>query len=267
MALVSVENRQEFEEKSQLYREKASEIKNKEKETLLALNRDPTDIEIKKIELVDEMIYAVSLHVAINTLSMKIINTKNNEALNDARKILYKALIYLEEVVSNLIDAPYSEYSDKIDKISSISIENRLKLVKKLGLSIRILIDSFGENTKWKWSFVEIEGRFATVAKNLLNLKTGIQSYFDPRDENYKTTITYISLVENLLDKAASGYRDRYELSTHRRDDMRLGAQYLLALRRIKILLGKADEAEIIKKKVTVWKSKLENDQKTGVSS
>jgi hypothetical protein len=46
---------------------------------------------------------------------------------------------------------------------------------------------------------------------------------------------------------------------------MRLAINYLLALRRICILTTEQNEAEELKKKVVVWKEKLENDQKKGI--
>ena len=46
---------------------------------------------------------------------------------------------------------------------------------------------------------------------------------------------------------------------------MRLGINYLLALRRLDILLNEKDEAEELKKKIIVWKTKLEKDQKQGI--
>ena len=71
--------------------------------------------------------------------------------------------------------------------------------------------------------------------------------------------------VKKLLNESATNYRDRYELSTKRIDDIRLAINYLLALRRINIMLNEKDEAEELKKKIIVWKNKMENDQKTGV--
>ena len=60
------------------------------------------------------------------------------------------------------------------------SDEKRISLLRKLGYSIQAVAEGFGENTKWKWAFVELRGRFATVAKNFLNLKTFVAG-MDPR--------------------------------------------------------------------------------------
>ncbi|HZK20374.1 MAG TPA: hypothetical protein VFC68_06585 [Treponemataceae bacterium] len=262
MKQITPENRKEFDEKAKWYREKAKEILEKEKEMLNLIKRDNSGVSYKKMLLVEEMIYVSTLFMAVNSLSLEILNTKNNEALNDARKILYKAIIYLEDVVTDLVDAPFSEYSKKLEEIENIPLEKRYSIIQKLGLSMRMLTDAYGENTKWKWSFVELEARFATISKNLIDLKSAVKAFFDPRDPEYETTVSYLRLVMSLLDEAASGYRDKYELSTRRLDDMRLGIQYLLALRRIQILLGKSEEAENLKKKALVWKSKMESDQK-----
>ena len=69
-------------------------------------------------------------------------------------------------------------------------------------------------------------------------------------------------MLKTRLLKSAEGYRDRYELSTRRADDMRSGIQYLLAYRRLLIILGDANEAEEVKKKAQVWKDKMEADIK-----
>ena len=63
-----------------------------------------------------------------------------------------------------------------------------------------------------------------------------------------------------------AGYRDRYELSTHRIDDMRLAIGYLSAQRRVELIMGNAEEGEEIKKKAVVWHDKLLGDQKLGLA-
>ncbi len=192
---------------------------------------------------------------------------KNNDALNDARKILYKAIIYLEEVVTDGIDVPYSELSDKLEKISSVSIANRYMIIRKLGLAITILKDAFGDNSKWKWSFVELEGRFSTIAKNLIDMRSSVKDYFDPHSEDYETTVLYIRLITKLLTNSATAYRDKYELSTRRIDDMRNAIKYLLALRKLNVAIGNSEQAEEIKKKAIVWKDKMDSDHKSGLSN
>ena len=51
-------------------------------------------------------------------------------------------------------------------------------------------------------------------------------------------------------------------LSTGRIDDFRLGINYLLALRRIHLILNERNEAEEAKKKADIWKEKMDKDHK-----
>ena len=105
------------------------------------------------------------------------------------------------------------------------------------------------------------------VAKNLLDMKQACKDYFDPRSPDYDNTVMYVRLLLRLLDQSSIQYRDRYELSTHRIDDMRSAIHYLLALRRLQILINMKDEAEDVKKKAQVWKEKMEADHKKGIAS
>ena len=54
-------------------------------------------------------------------------------------------------------------------------------------------------------------------------------STYDPRDPE---------LVKKLLAQAGEKYRDRYELSTHRFDDMRIAIALVLALRRLCVIIN-----------------------------
>lgn len=267
MAKISEETRLHFQKTIQPYKDKITATLEKEKTMLNGMHSGDIDLENKKLLLCDDMIYISSLFMAQNSMSWKLMEVKNNDALNDARKILYKAIIYLEEVVTNEIDVPYSDLTPKQDKIQNIPIARRYLLIRKLGLAINMLEDAFGDNSKWKWSFVELKGRFATVAKNLIDMKNGVKEYFDPRSENYETTVLYIRMVIKMLNDSATAYRDKYELSTRRIDDMRNGIKYLLALRKLYIAINDSAQAEEVKKKAVVWKDKMDADHKAGLSN
>jgi hypothetical protein len=212
--------------------------------------------------LTDEMLFLTTLYISKHYLSVSILGVKNEDALNDARKTLYKAIIYLEETVSNYIDAAYSDYESKTDEIKNVPEAKRYYLVRKLGLAIRMVMDAYGDNTKWRWAFVELEARFATVAKNIIDLKSASKDGLDPHSPDYDDTVFHLRLVKRLLAQAADRYREKYELSTGRIDDFRLAINYLLALRRIHLVLNERAEAEDAKKKAEVWKEKMEKDHK-----
>jgi len=184
---------------------------------------------------------------------------RNEDALNDARKALYKGIIYLEEIVSNYLDAPYSDYAEKLEAIDSVTPADRYHLVRKMGLAISLLVNAYGDNTKWKWTFVELEGRYTIVAKNIINLRDiMVNSNFD--SPHYEPTVRHLALIKKLLSQAADRFREKYELSTNRIDDFKMGINFLSALRRLDIVTGDQNEAVMVKKKLDVWNVKLATD-------
>ena len=267
MSKVSEEARLQFSEAIQPYKGKITATLEKEKMMLGGMHKGDIDYENKKLLLCEDMIYAASLYMAQNSLSLRLIDVKNNDALNDARKLLYKAIIYLEEIVSDTIDVPYIDLAPRLEPIHNVPIIRRYTLIRKLGLAITMLKDAFGDNSKWKWSFVELEGRFATVSKNLIDMKSCVKDYFDPSCANYETTVLYIRMIQKQLNDSATAYRDKYELSTRRIDDMRNAIKYLLALRKLYIAIGDANQAVEVKKKAVVWKDKMDADHKAGLSN
>ena len=204
MAKITNEDRELFKKESKQYEDLIKAELDKEKEMLTTMKGDAVGVEYKKLILAEQMIYIATLYNAINTASVKILEVKNNDALNEGRKILYKALIYLEEVVTNIVNVAPSEVSDKMEAIANTPLEKRYFLVRKLGLAIQMIIDAFGDNSKWKWSFVELEGRFAVVAKNLYDFKNYVKAYFDPGDADNENSILYICLTSRPTPTATS---------------------------------------------------------------
>jgi len=233
----------------------------KEKDTLGVIAKDEDNASFNRVILADESLNMVSYYLLMNQISLAYLGVKNEGMLNDARKRCYQAIIYLEQVVSDYIDAPFSDYEDKLEMIIRITDSQRYDLVKKLGYAIESVKEGYGDNSRWKWSFVEVEGRFGTVAKNLINLKTFV-SGMDPRIEGYEIRQKHLALVESLLSNSAKRYREKYELSTFRIDDFKKAIQYLSALRRLMAMLGDIGNIEELKKKIDIWKAKMEADQK-----
>lgn len=264
MAKIQTEARETCNIKSQVYKDMIKKVLDKEKAVLATIKQDNAGVEYKKLLLVEDMIYLASLYIILNNLCVDIIKTKNNDALNDARKSLYKAVIYLEEVVSPVVDAPFADYETRLSKIENVPVKKRYYIVRKLGLAIQLLKDAFGDNSKWKMSFVELQGRYAVVSKNLLDMKQAGKAYFDPNAPDYETIVMYARLLSKLLSNSATEFRDKYELASRRMDDMRQGINILSAQRRLLLIIGEKDEAEEAKKKATVWKEKLDIDQKKG---
>ena len=189
---ISTETRETFNTRIEPYKKRIENSLEKEKNILELIQKDSSGNAYKKLLLCDEMMYIATVYMIINRLSLKILSFKSNDSLNEARKVLYRAVIYLEEIVTNTVNIPYTELEKKIEEISNTPLEKRYYLVRKLGLCIDMLIYEFGDNSKWKWSFVELCGRYATVAKNMIDMKKASKDYFDPRSHDYEITVRYI---------------------------------------------------------------------------
>ncbi len=261
MAKVSAEAKKRYSEKIKEYKNKIELMLQFERGTLQQIKNNIPGANYKRLSLSNNSLNILSNYILMNELSVSLLGIKNDGYLNEARKCCYKSIIYLEEVVSTGIDVPFSDYEEGLNSISAFSDKSRYQLLVKLGFSLDSVKEGFGENSKWKWSFVELEGRYAVVAKNMLDMKTFIGK-LDPRVEGYSERLAHLNLAKRLLDNAANRYREKYELSTHHFDDMKLAINYLSALRRLHILLSESDEMDVIKRKIEIWKNKMESDMK-----
>jgi hypothetical protein len=261
MAKITDNDRSAYFEKVKAYTSMTKALLKTEKDLVLESKRNTPEAPLVRLTLADEMLNLASNYIAVNGVSAAVLKVKNEEALNDARKSLYKAVIYLEEAVTNYIDAPFSDYEEKLGMIESFDPNHRYQLIRKMGLAIDLLENAYGDNSKWRWTFVELEGRFATTAKNMLDLRNVIKNS-EPESPYYDSVVYHLRLVKKLLNQSADRYREKYELSTSQMSDFKTGIAYLGALKRLHIILAEAEEAEAIKKKLAIWSTKLETDLK-----
>ncbi|MCL2791577.1 MAG: hypothetical protein FWD87_00660 [Spirochaetaceae bacterium] len=265
MAKVTEQARKNYSDYITKYKKIIDEIVIKEKKFDSDLKSDKVEKpEHGKIEIADVVLNRSSYYILFNTLSTTLLGVKNENYLNDARKAIYSSLIHIEDVVTNTIDLPFSELAEHLEKINDFSDIKRFEFAKKLAFTVDVLKEAFGENSKWKWSFVELEGRSATIIKNLINYRTLI-SGMDPTSDNYEVRMNHLMMVKKLLMNAATRYREKYELNTFRIDDFKLALNYLSALRRLHIYLGETNDAETVKKNLEIWKAKMEKDSSKSV--
>lgn len=266
MAAITKEMREECAKSCKEYQTRIAQALNTEKTLLLQAKTDAVNSPYKKINLCELMTQIASLYMAQNALSVKIMGVKNNDMLNEARKIFYKAIIYLEEIVTNIIDMPYADLAKNYDSIKNCTLKERFDVIMKLGFLIECLEDDFGDNSKWKWSFVELKGRYAVVAKNFIDMRSAAKAYLDPGNSEYETATLYLRKLISCIDNTATGYRDKYELSTKRIDDMKNAIRFLLARNKLAIALNDSQGAQEAKSKAVVWNNRLKSDQKKGVT-
>lgn len=253
------ERQKTFTEKIAPYAEKVNAILKKEANGLMNLPRDPAEAARSRLELAEDMFNLTSYYIIEYKIFQRIFKKPNEDILNDARKVLYKGIAYVEETVSPWIDVPFSDYADKVAMLSPVSTERRYLLICKMGLALDLLKDVYGENSRWKWSFVGLDGRFAAVAKNMLDMKNLVVN-LSPRAEEYEATVFYLRMVKKLLIAAAARFRERYELSSHVIEDFQQAINFLNVLKRLYIILEERTEAEDLGKNIEAWNNKLKED-------
>jgi len=216
---------------------------------------------LNQIKIASYYVDMVSIYCAMTDLSINLLGFKNESYLDSGRKTLYKATIILEKIVTSVIDMPLGENYELLQSLSGFNDSDRLRLVRKIGYTISLLEDRYGKSSKWKWSFVEIEGRFAVIAKNLFDFRT-YQQKNDPRIEGFDDRYDYLFLVKDFLVDASNRYREKYEMSDHSTEDMKKAIEYLRALKRIHILFNENGELQNVEKRIDLWSQKFEADLK-----
>ncbi|MDR3277030.1 MAG: hypothetical protein LBT11_07465 [Treponema sp.] len=243
------------------YRRKIEEMEKREAAGLKKLEQNPGGGR-EQIGLVELMLDMSSQYILIDRISQTLLKMRNDKAQDEARKALFKALSYLEKLVTGLVDAPFAEYEQDLEAIAFMSATERLCLVQKMGLTIELLEAAFGENSRWKWSFVNVEGRFAAVAKNIIDLKVAAAQIRDFQSPDHKPVMLHLMLVKRLLTGAANRYREKYERVSSQVGDFNQSILFLNALRYILTIMGNSGEVEGVIKTITVWSTKLEADLK-----
>ncbi len=261
MGKITQEQRNRYFEKVKEHRKTIEAGLAKEKTLLELLSKEEQGAAYKRLTLAESTLDLCSWYILVNTLSVSLLGIKNEDYLLEARKVLVRAIKYLEDTVSPYLDAPYSDYEAKVEEIRDFDAAGRYRLVRKLGFAVQSLEDAFGENSKYSASFIELWGKMAAVTKNLVNLKTAVVDT-DFSSPNRNIVLAHLGLVKSLFQRSADKYREQYELYTHKHDDFKKAIVYLQAMRRLHVVLSERDDAETLKKKIDIWSSKLEADLK-----
>lgn len=260
MAKVSKEAKHLYSEKISEYKGSLEESSKKATQMKLILQRDDSGASYKRVLIADETLKQVSLYCIMNSLSLDLLGIKNEFFINEARKACYETIILLEGVFSNVINAPFADYKDNLVEIATYPVESKYNLIKKLGFSINLVKDAFGENSKWKTSFIDLEARQAVIAHNSIDFKNIVKE-LDPRErELFALHISFIEMTIRALNDAANSYRLNYELTSSKMDDFKKAILLLATLRRLYSYIGKKKELNEVQKKIDVWKAKLQSD-------
>jgi hypothetical protein len=259
LAISREDRRKKFLETAAPYREMIDAIIRKEKTLSNDASGDRKKTARNRLDLAEEMFNLASCYILESRIYQRFFGKHDTDLLDKARKALFRGVDYIEELVSPWIDVPFSEYEDKLAALSGVSADKRYFVIRKMGLVFDILKDVFGDSSKWKWSFVVLEGRLAAAAKNMLNMKN-MTANLDPRSEEREVTVFHLRRVKKMLTQAAEHHREKYELSSRDTEDFQQAINFLNALRRLHVLLNEKSEAEDLKKTVEAWNNKLQDD-------
>ncbi|MCS7298579.1 MAG: hypothetical protein RMJ37_01290 [Spirochaetia bacterium] len=198
-------------------------------------------------------------YIKMNRISVHVMDLKQDELLENARKSLYNAIANLEKLAGDVLDGDLNEISERLNNIPRMTPYRRLYLVKKIELTLKVLSEEL-EGGKWKYKLLEMFSKLAVVAKNLINFREFTS--MSPMNPNYRYYNELISYAKDLMKKSADDYREKYEISGHEVADMRKAQEFLKAIMRINNVLGYYEESKEIKKIIDKWSQKMEEDLK-----
>lgn len=216
----------------------------------------------KKIASAIIYLDTVPIYCKMNEYSVQIMNIKNDLYLSTSRKNIYQAIKLLESIFGNVVDSSLTENEEIIKQFAHLNPKRILHLLKKFEYCIALVEFAEGENSKWKWTFVELYGKLGVLGKNMINFKEYVNKMYDPAYPFYEDINQIIIFEKNILEAAAQKYRTKYELSTRDITDMNKGIDLLNLLVRIYIILNEQEKAQETKKTQEKWKEKLELDLK-----
>ena len=208
-----------FEQKSKVYKDKIEELKKEINTTRLDMNKNKRLSPYLTLKSAMLSIAYANTYLLMSNLSERVQNVKNNSYLDQARKQISGCLNDLTRIFGEKIDAPLTENQKLLEKIQDIKLDYKLRFIKEMHTVIRSIKENLGMKSKLRWSFPDMHYRHLTFAKNWYDFKLH-QSTLDPRNENFRVMREYVEWLMAEAKDTAQEFRSRYELSTHRIDDL-----------------------------------------------
>jgi len=230
-------------------------------ELMLKKRKTPNIESYYNLEIVSKLLKLLDIYVKMSDLSLEILSIKNEKFLNEGRKEFYKVLQMMEDIVGSDIERSLRDNDEGLAKIDKFNPKDILDIVKRINFSLETLKNRFGEGSKWKWSFVELQARVAVIAKNITNF-SDVAKLRDPRTEFFRERLDLMDICKEWLTEAAKQYRTKYEMAGKARDDLKKSIALLVALRKIYVLFGEDEEATKLKNTIDAAKQILASEDK-----
>jgi hypothetical protein len=215
---------------------------------------------------ISQQLQIVKLQMEMNEISEQMMQVKNNSFLDNARKNMYKIFADLDAAVKGDIDEAIDFNRESLDKIAPFTPRQRLNLYRHIRRAIDKLIQAYGPNTKWIWSFPELYSKSATLGKNMIDFRE-VQSKRDPREEFYHDRKELVQMIIDDLMDASNRYRDKFEISTKATGDMIMAIKLLEGLRRVAVVVKDDAMAAKAKTGIDSYKARIEAEKDDKKSS
>jgi hypothetical protein len=193
-----------------------------------------------QIAIVLNSIRLINTCICINELSNHSLKLKSEIYLNIARKEIYSIFTAMEKVVGSDYENGLDENRELLDSIEEFSPVQRLNFIKGLRKSVNDIIDAYGTNSKWKWSWPEIHFKLAVLSKNIFDFRAFLKDN-DLDSPHYYVRKEHYATILELANHAAQEYRSKFDLSTNDTGDLKKCIQLFEMLRKIYQLTGDVD--------------------------
>ncbi len=240
----------------------SNELEKKVRELVSKKKSKPNIEAYYNLEIVTYYSQTIDLYLQMSDLSVTMLGIKNSKSLDAAKSNFSKILQYMKETVGDEVDRESlrenEEYLAAIEKLNPREI---LDLAHKINDTFNKLRDRMGEDSKWKWLFVEFQAKVAIIIRNLVNF-SNIMKYRDPREAFFRDRREHLGLAKESLEEAAKQYRTKYELSSKSREDLKKSIEILEALRKVHIVVGESGEADKLKNTIDAARQTMEAGDK-----
>ncbi len=240
----------------------SNELEKKIRELVSKKKSKPNIEPYYNLEIVTYLAKTIDLYIQMSDLSVTMLGIKNSKSIDAAKSNFSKILQYMKETVGDEVDREsLKENEDYLARIDKLNPREILDLAYRINDTFAKLKERMGEDSKWKWLFVELQSKVAMIIRNLINF-SNILKYRDPREEFFRDRREHLGFAKESLEEAAKQYRTKYELSSKSREDLKKSIEILEALRKVHIVMGESNDADKLKTTIDAAKQTLEAGDK-----
>jgi hypothetical protein len=124
MGKITQEQRNRYFEKVQEHRRTIEAGLAKEKTLQDLIAKEESGVGYKRLHLAEEVLDLSSWYLLVNNLSVSLLGIKNEDYLLEGRKVLVRALKYVEDTVPAYLDVPFSDYEKNLDEIKEVRLRD-----------------------------------------------------------------------------------------------------------------------------------------------